>query len=415
MHALVLAVTLPFLQAWSDTGLIARDDDWSGVAGVVGHRGDGLTAEAGADPRTVLADGSGTPVDVNASERDPRAVGLAAGVTEFELADPVVALQGSATASAPHLVLSLDTRGRSGVQVSYRLRDVDPSPIANAVQPVALQYRVGENGDFAVVPGGFVEDATTGPGEATLVTPVSATLPAVADDKPLVLLRILTTNAVGQDEWVGVDDIEVEADGEVCMPSGPPPGGPPSAPPPSGPPSAPPPGGPPSAPPPSGPPTGPPPSGPPPAEPPSGGAPPAGPPASAVSLTGLGLSPSTFKAAASGPAVSRKGRAGSSLTFRLSRPAKVEFRVTSTRLPGPLLPTPSAATRPAVKRLGRIPPIHREVGRFSIRARKGLNRLRFSGRLRGRSLAAGSYRLTAHAIDRTGLASAPASTSFRIR
>ncbi|HEV3378710.1 MAG TPA: hypothetical protein VG126_15675 [Thermoleophilaceae bacterium] len=402
MHALVLAVTLPFLQAWSDTGLIARDDDWSGVAGVVGHRGDGLTAEAGVDPRTVLADGSGTPVDVNASERDPRVVGLAAGVTEFELADPLVALQGSATASAPHLVLSLDTRGRSGVQVSYRLRDVDPSPIANAVQPVALQYRLGENGNFAAVPGGFVEDATTGPGEATLVTPVSATLPAAADDKPLVQLRILTTNAVGQDEWVGVDDIAVEAGGEVCMPSGPPPSGPP-------------PGGPPSAPPPSGPPTGPPPSGPPPAEPRSGGAPSAGPPTSAVSLTGLGLSPTTFKAAARGPAVSRKGRAGSSLTFRLSRPAKVEFRVTAARHPGPLLPTPSAATRPAVKRLGHIPPIHREIGRFSIRARKSLNRLRFSGRLRGRSLAAGSYRLTAHAIDPTGVASAPASTSFRIR
>jgi hypothetical protein len=397
MHALVLAMTLPFLQAWSDTGLIARDDDWSGVAGVVGYRGDALTSAAGVDPRTVLADGSGTPVDVNASERDPRAVGLGAGVTEFELPDPVVALQGSATASAPHLVVSVDTRGRSGVSVRYRLRDVDPSSIANAVQPVSLQYRVGESGDFAAVPGGFVEDATTGPGEATLVTPVSATLPAAADDKPLVQLRILTTNAVGQDEWVGVDDIAVEASGEACTPADPPPGQPP-----------------PSGPPPSGPPSGAPPAEPPSGPPPSGGAPPAGPPASPVSLTGLALSPTTFKAATRGPAVSRKGRAGSALTFRLSRPAKVEFRVTSTRAPGPVLPTPSAAVRTPGKLLGRIPPIHREIGHFSIRARKGLNRLRFTGRLRGRPLPAATYRLTAHAIDRSGLTSPPAGTSFRI-
>src|SRR5918998_1624747 len=139
MHALVLAMTLPFLQAWSDTGLIARDDDWSGVAGVVGYRGDALTSAAGVDPRTVLADGSGTPVDVNASERDPRAVGLAAGVTEFELPDPVVALQGSATAGAPHLVVSLDTRGRAGGTVRYRLRDIDASSNANAAQAGAPQ------------------------------------------------------------------------------------------------------------------------------------------------------------------------------------------------------------------------------------------------------------------------------------
>src|ERR671914_1016647 len=147
----LLAAALPFSQAWSDTGLISRDDDWSGVAGVVGHRGDGLTSVPGADPRSVVSDGSGTPVDVNANETDPRAVGLAAGIAEFELPDPVVALQGSATASAPHLVLALDTRGRSGVSVRYRLRDVDASG-SNAAQAVALQYRGGATGDFASAP-----------------------------------------------------------------------------------------------------------------------------------------------------------------------------------------------------------------------------------------------------------------------
>jgi uncharacterized protein len=384
MRPLVLAVALPFLQVWSDTGLISRDDDWTGVPGVVGYRGDGLTVEAGADPRGVVTDGSGTPVDVNANETDPRAVGLAAGVTEFELPDPVVALQGSATAAAPHLVLSVDTLGRSGVTVRYRLRDIDASSIANAVQPVALQYRVGASGDFVAVPGGFVEDATTGPGQATLATPVSAVLPAAADDKPLVQLRILTTNAVGQDEWVGVDDIEVEAGGAVCMP----PTTAPSAPSAPSPPYA-----------------------PTPTEPPGAPAPPP-----TLALTDLTLSPAQFFAAKRGPAVSRTGRAGASLKFRLTGPAKVEFRVTTQRQPGP---QPSLAHRGGARaphpHLGRTPAVPREIGRFSIRGHRGLNRLRFNARLRGRPLPPGLYRLTAHAIDRDGRVSPAESTAFRIR
>src|SRR5918992_194436 len=388
----LLAAALPFSQAWSDTALISRDEDWSGVAGVVGHRGDGLTSVPGTDPRLVVADGAGTPVDVNANETDPRAVGLAAGVTEFELPDPVVALQGSATAGAPHPVVSLDTRGRagrSGVTVRYRLRDIDASSNANAVQPVALQYRVGASGDFAAVAGGFVPDATTGPGAATLATPVSAVLPAAADDQPLVQLRILTTDAVGQDEWVGVDDIEVDGSGAVCRPPTPPPGGPP-------------PGGLPPA---EPPPAGPPPPGPPPSTPPRPSPAPSQPP---PALTDLTLSPATFKAAKRGPAVTRTGRSGTSLRFRMSRPAKVEFRVTSPRLPGP--------SRRQVRRFAvGAPLVYREIGRFSVRGRRGTNHLRFTGRLRGRALPAGVYRLTAQATDRHGLATAAASAAFRVR
>ena len=55
------------------------------------------------------------------------------------LPDPVVALQGSGTADAPHIVLNLDTTGRANVSVAYILRDIDGT-IDNAVQPVALQY-----------------------------------------------------------------------------------------------------------------------------------------------------------------------------------------------------------------------------------------------------------------------------------
>jgi hypothetical protein len=402
-HTLAAAVALPFSQGWADTGLIARDDDWSRVAGVVAHRGDGLTTSAGADPRLVVADGSGTPVDVNANEPDPLAVGLAAGVAEFELGDPVVALQGSATAATPHLVLALDTRGRSGVTVRYRLRDVDASSIANAVQPVALQYRVGAAGDFAEVPGAFVADATGGPGQATLVTPVTAVLPAAADDQPLVQLRVITTNASGQDEWVGIDDIEVGASGEAC-------GQPPAA-------GQPLPGGPSSPAPapapvrPVAPPTRSGPRRPAPRPPRPVPAPPA--------LSGMTLSPSVFAAAKKGSTLTRSPRTGSStshrrgasVSFRLSRPATVRFRVLRLVVAAHLgLRSDSDRAR-----LPHVEIADQERGRFSVRGRRGLNRFRFSGRLGGRPLASGAYRLVAVAIDRAGRASAPESVVFRIR
>ena len=104
----------------------------------------------------------------------------------------------------------LDTTGRANVYVAYILRDIDGTA-DNAIQPVALQYRVGRSGDYTNLPAGFVADATTGPSLATLVTPVNVALPSAADNQALVQIRIITTNAAGTDEWVGIDDISVTA------------------------------------------------------------------------------------------------------------------------------------------------------------------------------------------------------------
>jgi predicted extracellular nuclease len=197
---------LPLSQAWSNTGLITISDDWAGVPGVVGYRGDNLVAATAVDPQTVVADGSSTPVDVNADQTAPNTF-TTGGVSEFELADSVVALQGSGTADAPHLVIALNTTGASGVAVSYNVRDIDGSA-DNAVQPVALQYRVGGTGNYTNVAAAFIADATEA-GAATLVTPVAVTLPAAAANQALLEIRIITTDAVGSDEWVGIDDISI--------------------------------------------------------------------------------------------------------------------------------------------------------------------------------------------------------------
>ena len=357
----------PLAQNWSDSGLIAADDDWSRVPAIVGHRGDGMVTEPGVDPRTVLTDGSGTPVDVTANRTDPGAIGLPAGVAEFELPNPVVAIAGSATASAPHLVLALDTRGRAGIAVRMVLRDIDASA-ADAVEPVALQYRVGGAGDFANAPGGYAADATTGPGEATRATEVQTVLPAAADNQPLLELRVIATDAGGRDEWVGIDDIEVSARAASgpgdCGGEGPPQAPPP---PPSPPPSP----------------------APVPLPDPEPGWEPEAPSAPGPELTALTLSPDIFVPARRGPAVMRRGHAGTRLRFRLSKPAVVRFRVLGW------------AAAP-------------ERARFQVRGRRGLNRMRFTGRIRGRPLPEGTYILTAVATDRVGRSSAPSAARFRI-
>lgn len=195
-----------FNQNWTNTGLITTNDDWTGVPSIIGYRGDNLTSATGVDPQTVLSEG--TPViDVNANQTDPNSY-TSGGVTEFEITNPVVALQGSGTADAPYIVIYLNTEGLTSVQVSYNLRDIDGSA-DDAVQPVALQYRSGTTGDFVNIPEGFVADATSGPSLATLETPVSVTLPSATLNQAQLQLRIITTNAAGSDEWVGIDDIVI--------------------------------------------------------------------------------------------------------------------------------------------------------------------------------------------------------------
>ncbi len=203
--------TLPFSQDWSDTALIGTNDDWSGVPGIVGHRGDDLTMATGTDPQTILADGTDTPLDVNANQTNPNTF-TAGGVNEFELANPTIALAGSGTADAPFLLISIDTLGQSDIRVQYTLRDLEDGG-DNAVQPVALQYRVGDSGNFTNLADGFVADATTGPNLAGPDTPVDVTLPVDANNQALVQVRIITTNAAGNDENVGVDDILITAQG----------------------------------------------------------------------------------------------------------------------------------------------------------------------------------------------------------
>ncbi len=201
--------TADFSQDWSVTTLITANDNWSGVPSIIGYLGQDITTGTGTNPQTLTGTSAvANDVDVIANQANPNGL-TSGGVAEFDgIANPTIALQGSGTADAPYIVIHLDTRGRTNVSVAANLRDLDGSN-DNAVQPVALQYRVGDIGPFTNLPEAFVADATEGPALSGLATPVSVILPADADNQPKVQVRFMTTNAVGNDEWVGIDDIVV--------------------------------------------------------------------------------------------------------------------------------------------------------------------------------------------------------------
>jgi VCBS repeat-containing protein len=196
------------LQDWSDVGLIGTNDDWSKVPSIVGYLGNGMVGTAtGVNP--ALVTGDSIDVDVIANQTNPN-TNTSGGVAEFQIANPTVALQGSGTAGAPYLALYIDSTGRENVTLSFTARDIDGSG-DNAVQPLTVQYRVGDTGAWVTVPAGTIADASTGPNLATASTGVNVTLPPEANNQPQLQIRIITTNASGSDEWIGIDDIAVRS------------------------------------------------------------------------------------------------------------------------------------------------------------------------------------------------------------
>lgn len=206
-----------FFQDWSDPGLITANDDWSKVPSIVGYLGDGMIGSStGVNPATVTGDSAN--VDVIANLTNPN-TNTSGGVGEFQITDPTIALQGSGTAGAPYIALYMDATGRENIVLKFNARDIDGSG-DNAVQPLAVQYRLGDSGPWITVPAGTYADVSTGPNIATLVTPVTVALPPEANNAAQLQIRIITTNAVGSDEWIGIDDIAVSSSAPASVAPG---------------------------------------------------------------------------------------------------------------------------------------------------------------------------------------------------
>jgi glucose/arabinose dehydrogenase len=113
-------------------------------------------------------------------------------------------------------------------------------------------------------------------------------------------------------------------------------------------------------------------------------------------LFALRISPAAFRPSRAGPSVVRSSRRGATVSFRLDEQASVTFTVqrgiTGTRRNGRCRATAHAAAKPCT--------IWRTVkGSFRVSGKRGLNRLRFSGRLNHHALRPGRYRLALRARD----------------
>lgn len=196
-------------QDWSNVNLITFDDNWNNVPSIMGYRGDDANGAIGLNPETVLPDYSSI-IDVNANRSDPNTFATG-GIAEFDgIANPVVALLGSDSADFPSLVLHIN--GTSCVDpakfvVSFTGRDIESSS-DDAVQQIAVQYRLGPTGNYTNIHSGYIFDATDG-GVAVRNSFINAELPDNAKGAPQIYVRILTANAAGNDEWVGIDNIRV--------------------------------------------------------------------------------------------------------------------------------------------------------------------------------------------------------------
>ncbi len=200
-----------FTQDWTTVTL--ANDDWSGVASIQGFRGDNISTTIPTDLQTLTAVDAAPTIDVNVNTTAPNSFATG-GVTYFTAVNAngnaTIALTGSGTADNPYITLYLDATGRQSVNVAFTVRDLE-NGVDNAVQQLNVQYRTSSSSAWTNVTGGYIADATSGPSTFGADIPVSLTLPADANGAATLEVRIMTGNATGNDEWVGIDDIVVSS------------------------------------------------------------------------------------------------------------------------------------------------------------------------------------------------------------
>jgi hypothetical protein len=133
----------------------------------------------------------------------------------------------------------------------------------------------------------------------------------------------------------------------------------------------------------------------------------------AAVLSRLRLSPSLFRAAARGASIAARRPIGTRVSYRLSESALVRLTV-ERAAPGRRVG--GRCRRPTARNRNRPRCVRYVVlrGSFTHAGNPGPNRFKFRGRLRGRKLRPGKYRLRAQAVDPAGNVSKLARTPFRI-
>lgn len=130
-------------------------------------------------------------------------------------------------------------------------------------------------------------------------------------------------------------------------------------------------------------------------------------------LGSLGFSSAVFRAASSGGSTAAKAKVGTRVTFSLSEASAVKFTVerktTGRRVSGRCKATTKRnAGKPKCPRYVKV------RGSFAIAGNAGENSFTFRGRVGGRALKPGSYRLDGQATDRAKNSSPVRRKGFRI-
>lgn len=150
-------------------------------------------------------------------------------------------------------------------------------------------------------------------------------------------------------------------------------------------------------------------------QPPPGGQPPASPGAADTTppvLSSYVLSPASFVAANAGPSIVAAATVGTTVVYKLSEPATTTFTIEQGTVGHKNAGRCRAgAPRRGQKRCTRYTPRRGSIVRTGD---AGLSSFRFMGRLRGKSLERGRYRLIALAVDSAGNKSTPLRRPFRI-
>ena len=131
------------------------------------------------------------------------------------------------------------------------------------------------------------------------------------------------------------------------------------------------------------------------------------------SLTAYSLSRSTFAAAATGRSVASAAKIGTRVRYTLSEPGAVRFTV-ERGAPGRLVQGSCRTPTRQNLRAKRCTRYGTMKGSFTHAGSAGANRFKFTGRLRGRKLRPGRYRLVAVPRDAAGNRSKPKRVKFRI-
>jgi len=196
-------------QDWSNSSLLSSTNNWNNVPSIQGFSTIDGAHGRGTDPRTLTGASEDRDIATNiftSPSKFNANSGEHSGLAEFQDFG-IVALGGGAAAKAPNLVMYLDTSGVTApITLNFDANDLDSST-RDADTQLNVQYRVGETGPWTNVPNGYFADVTSP--NSTPTTHVSVELPADAMNQSQLQIRIMTTDAQGRDEWVGIDNIVV--------------------------------------------------------------------------------------------------------------------------------------------------------------------------------------------------------------